>query len=329
MFDASRYATRMSATLLLAVAALGGGTVSAQTYPTKTIRIVIAQAPGSATDVISRIVGNRLGEALGQSMVVDARPGAGGVLGTEIAARSPADGYTLFMGNNSTHGSNPALYSKLPYDAIKDFVPIIFVAATPYVLNVHPSLPVKTLKEFIAFARAKPGQINYASAGNGSTHHFCGELLKSLAGIDLVHVPYKGSTPALAALVAGEVSMMFSNVADTQPFINSGRMRPLAVTSEKRAGPMPDVPTMAEAGLKDFQVSSWFGLLAPAGTAPAVITRVNAETVKVLARPDVKTALNAQGLEVISSTPEQFANHIKSEIARMTKIAASAGIKAD
>lgn len=302
---------------------------AAQNYPAKPIRIVIAQAPGSATDVISRIVGNRLGEALGQSMVVDARPGAGGVLGTEIAAHSPADGYTLFMGNNSTHGSNPALYSKLPYDAVKDFSPIIFVAATPYVLNVHPSLPVTTLKELIAFAKARPGQLNYASAGNGSTHHFCGELLKSLAGVDIVHVPYKGSTPALSALVGGEVSMMFSNVADTQPHIKSGRMRPLAVTSGKRATPLPDVPTMAEAGLGDFQVLSWFGLLAPAGTPAAIITRINTDTVKVLQRTDVKAALAAQGLEVISGTPDQFASHIKSEIARMTKIAATAGIKAD
>jgi tripartite-type tricarboxylate transporter receptor subunit TctC len=301
----------------------------AQNYPTKPIRIVIAQAPGSATDVISRIVGNRLSEALGQSIVVDARPGAGGVLGTEIAAKSAADGYTLFMGNNSTHGSNPALYAKLPYDAIKDFTPIIFVAATPYVMNVHPSMPVKTVKEFIAFAKTHAGQINYASAGNGSTHQFCGELLKSLAGINLVHVPYKGSTPALGALMGGEESMMFSNVADTQPLIKSGRVRPLAVTDIKRAPPLPDVPTMAEAGVRDFQVVSWFGLLAPAGTPPAVITRVNADTVKVLQRADVKAALGAQGLEVISGTPEQFANHIKSEIARMTKIAASAGIKAD
>ena len=277
----------------------------AQNYPAKTIRIVIAQAPGSATDVISRIVGNRLGEALGQSMVVDARPGAGGVLGTEIAARAPADGYTLFMGNNSTHGSNPALYSKLPYDAIKDFSPIILVVATPYVLNVHPSLPVKTVKELIVFAKARPGQINYASAGNGSTHHFCGELLKSLAGIDI------------------------SNVDNSQPHIKSGRMRALAVTSGKRATPLPEVPTMEEAGVRDFQVLSWFGLLAPAGTPAAVITRVNAETVKVLARPDVSAALAAQGMDVMSGTPDQFANHIKSEIARMTKIAATAGIKAE
>ena len=251
------------------------------------------------------------------------------MLGTDIAAHSPADGYTLFMGNNSTHGSNPALYSKLPYDAIRDFVPIIYVAATPYVLSVHPSMPVKTLKELIAFAKSKPGEINYASAGNGSTHHFSGELLKALAGINIVHVPYKGSTPALGALVAGEVSMMFSNVADTKPLFQGGRIRSIAVTSQKRANALPDVPTIAEAGLKDFDVTSWFGLLAPAGTPAAIITRVNAETVKVLLRAEVRAALNAQGLEVISSTPEQFGNHIKTEIARMTKIAQSAGIKAD
>ena len=314
---------------MAAFAAAVAAPAFAQNYPAKTIRIVIAQAPGSATDVISRIVGNRLGEALGQSMVVDARPGAGGVLGTEIAARAPADGYTLFMGNNSTHGSNPALYSKLPYDAIKDFSPIILVVATPYVLNVHPSLPVKTVKELIVFAKARPGQINYASAGNGSTHHFCGELLKSLAGIDIVHVPYKGSTPGLTALVAGEVTMMFSNVDNSQPHIKSGRMRALAVTSGKRATPLPEVPTMEEAGVRDFQVLSWFGFLAPAGTPAAVITRVNAETVKVLARPDVSAALAAQGMDVMSGTPDQFANHIKSEIARMTKIAATAGIKSE
>ncbi len=309
--------------------AIASAAAHAQTWPSKPIRIVIAQAPGSATDVISRIVGIRLTEALGQSVVVDARPGAGGVLGTEIAARAPADGYTLFMGNNSTHGSNPALYAKLPYDAVKDFSPIILVVATPYVLNVHPSLPVKTVKELIGFAKARPGQLNYASAGNGSTHHFCGELLKSQAGIDIVHVPYKGSTPGLTALVAGEVSMMFSNVDNSQPHIKSGRARPLAVTSPKRASTLPEVPTMEEAGVRDFQVLSWFGLLAPAGTPPAVITRVNAETAKVLARPDVKAAFAAQGMDVMSGTPDQFANHIKSEIARMTKIAASAGIKAD
>ena len=214
-------ANRLTTAALLLLAALSAGAV-AQTYPSKPIRIVIAQAPGSATDVISRVVGNRLAEALGQPIVIDARPGAGGVLGTEIAARSAPDGYTLFMANNSTHGSNPAVYAKLPYDAIKDFAPISFVASVPYVLVVDPKLPVKTVQEFIALVKSNPGKMNYASAGNGSTHHFCGELLKSMTGIDIQHIPYKGSGPAIGGLVAGEVSMMFSNVAD----IGSRRSRP-------------------------------------------------------------------------------------------------------
>src|SRR6266704_6595185 len=186
----------------------------AQAWPSKPMRIVIAQAPGSATDVISRVARNQLSESLGQPIVIDARPGAGGVLGTEGAARSAPDGYTLFMGNNSTHGSNPAVYAKLPYDAVKDFAPISFIASVPYVLVVDPSLPVKTVQEFIALAKSRPGKMNYASAGNGSTHHFCGELLKSMARIDILHIPYKGSGPGIAGLLGGGVSMLFSFFAD-------------------------------------------------------------------------------------------------------------------
>ena len=313
---------------MAAFAAAVAAPAFAQNYPAKTIRIVIAQAPGSATDVISRIVGNRLGEALGQSMVVDARPGAGGVLGTEIAARAPADGYTLFMGNNSTHGSNPALYSKLPYDAIKDFSPIILVVATPYVLNVHPSLPVKTVKELIVFAKARPGQINYASAGNGSTHHFCGELLKSLAGIDIVHVPYKGSTPGLTALVAGEVTMMFSNVDNSQPHIKSGRMRALAVTSGKRATPLPEVPTMDELGLMGFEITQWQAVMLPAGTPQPIVDRLHREVTRALKMPDVIERLATQGgNELVGNTPEEFARVIKNDLAKYAKLVKEAAIK--
>ena len=310
-------------------AALIATCAAAQSYPVKPVRIMFAQAPGSASDFISRVVGNALSENLGQPIVIDARPGAGGVLGTEVAARSAPDGYTLFMGNNSTHGSNPAVYAKLPYDAVKDFAPISFVASVPYVLVVDPSLPVKTVKEFIALAKSKPGKMNYASAGNGSTHHFCGELLKSMTGIDIQHIPYKGSGPGIAGLLGGEVSMMFSNVADIGSQIRAGKVRPLAVTSRKRASSLPDVPTMAEAGLPDFEITSWFGLLAPAGTPSAVIGRLNAETAKVLGKAEVKATLAAQGLEVAPSSPEQFAAHIKSEIARFTQIARAAGIKAE
>src|SRR5215212_2694132 len=212
----------------------------AQNYPNKPIRILIAQAPGSATDVISRVVGNRLSEALGQPIVVEARPGAGGAVGTEAAAKSAPDGYTLFMANNSTHGSNPALYPKLPYDAIRDFAPITLVASVPYVLVVDPSLPVGSLRELIELAKSKPGKMNYASAGNGSTHHFCGELLKSMAGIDVQHVPYKGSPPAIAGLLGGEVSLMFANLTDIGGQLKSGKVKALAVTTAKRAPSLSD-----------------------------------------------------------------------------------------
>ena len=314
---------------LAAFAALCVAPAFGQGYPNKPIRILIAQAPGSATDVISRVVGNRLSEALRQPIVIEARPGAGGAVGTEAAARSAADGYTLFMGNNSTHGSNPAVYPKLPYDAVKDFAPISFVASVPYVLVVEPSLPASSVQELIAFARSRPGKMNYASAGNGSTHQFCAELLKSTAGIDMVHIPYKGSPPGIAALLAGEVSLMFANLTDIGAQIRSGRVKPLAVTTLKRAELLPNVPTMVEAGVPDFEITSWFGLLAPAGTPAPIVARLNAEMVKVLAREDVKSTLGAQGLNVSSSSPEQFAAHIKSEIARFSRIAKAAGIKAE
>lgn len=322
--------TRIVASICVAVlAGLGAQSALAQNYPAKPIRIVIAQAPGSATDVISRVVGNRLSESLGQPVVIDARPGAGGALGTEVAARSAADGYTLFMGNNSTHGSNPAVYAKLPYDAVKDFAPIAFVASVPYVLVVDPALPVSTVQQLVALAKSRPALLNYASAGNGSAHHFCGELLKSLTGIDMVHVPYKGSGPAIAGLLGGEVSLMFANVADIGSQIRSGKVKPLAVTVSRRANMLPDVSTMPEAGLPDFEIQSWFGLLAPAGTPASIIGRLNADTVKVLGRADVKATLAAQGMEVAPGSPEQFAAYIKSEIARFSKIAKSAGIKAE
>lgn len=315
-------------TCIAALAALATQPAVGQNYPTKPIRIMIAQAPGSATDVVSRVIGNKLGESLRQSLVVDAHPGAGGTLGTELAAHAAPDGYSIFMANNSTHGSNPALYARLPYDAVKDFAPIIFVAATPYVLSVHPSLPATSLRQLIALAKSRPGQINYASAGNGSTHHLSGELLKSMAGIDIVHIPYKGTTPALTALLSGEVSIMFATVTGVQPHIKSGKVRALAVTTPKPSNMMPGVPTVAET-LPGFEMLSWFGLLAPAGTPAAIVTRLNAETAKVLALAEVKSVLAAQGLEVTGGTPEQFGDYIKREIAKITKLAKATGIKAE
>jgi tripartite-type tricarboxylate transporter receptor subunit TctC len=320
---------RALAAFVAGALALAAASAAGQAYPSKPIRILIAQAPGSATDVISRVIGNRLSENLGQPVVIEARPGAGGAVGTEAAARSAPDGYTLFMANNSTHGSNPALYAKLPYDAVKDFQPVSFVASVPYVLVVHPSLQVKSVQELIALVKSKPGQLNYASAGNGSTHQFCAELLKSSAGIDVVHIPYKGSGPGIAALLANEVVMMFSNVADIGAQIKAGKVKPLAVTSAKRAPSLPDTPTMQESGLAGFEINSWFGILVPAGTPAPIVARLNTETHKVLARDDVRATLGAQGLNIAPGTPEQFAAYIKSEIARFSRIAKAAGIRAE
>ena len=320
---------RIAGLACAAAAALGAFQAAhAQNYPAKPVRIIIAQAPGSATDVVSRIIANKLQESLQQPIVIDARPGAGGTLGTDIAAKAPADGYTLFMANNSTHGSNPALYAKLPYDAVKDFAPIVFAAATPYVLSVHPSLPVSNVKQLVALAKSRPGQLNYASAGNGSTHQLSGELLKTMTGIDMVHVPYRGTTPAIAALLSGEVSVMFATVTGIQPQIKAGKAKGLAVTTAKRSNMMPNVPTVSET-LPGFEMLSWFGLLAPANTPPAIVTRLNADMIRVLALPDVRAALNAQGFEVQGGTPADFGEYIRREIAKITKIAKAANVKAE
>jgi len=322
---------RRTARLICIAALLGSNADSAlaQSYPAKAVRIVVPQAPGAQSDLFTRLLGQKLSESLGQPVISDPRPGAGGSIGAELAARAAPDGYTLLMGTNSTHSANPALYAKLSYDPIKDFAPITLTVGTPYVLTVHPSLPVTTLKQLIALAKSKPGQLNYASAGNGSTHHLSGELLKSMAGIDIVHVPYKGGPPATAAVLGGEMSMHFSSVSALQAHIKSGKLKALGVTTTQRSSVLPEIPTMSEAGLPGFEMLSWFGLLAPAATPRAIISRLNVETIKALSAPDIKSAITAQGSEIMSGSPEQFADHIKSEIARIGKIAKAAGIKAE
>ena len=317
---------------LICIAALAGSSADsalAQSYPSKALRIVVAQAPGAQSDLVTRLLGQKLGESLGQSVISDPRPGAGGAIGAEIAARAAPDGYTLLMATNSTHGSNPALYAKLPYDPIRDFAPITLTVVTPYVLATHPSLPVTTLKQLIAFAKSKPAQLNYASAGNGSTHHLCGELLKSMAGIDIVHVPYRGGPPATMAVLGGEMSMHFSSVSALHTHLKSGKLKALGVTAPRRSQLLPEIPTMSEAGLPGFEMLSWFGLLAPAATPVAIISRLNTETIKALNAPDIKSTVAAQGAEAMPGSPEQFADYIKSEIARIGKIAKTAGIKAE
>jgi tripartite-type tricarboxylate transporter receptor subunit TctC len=320
---------QFSVSVLTSLAALMALPVAAQTYPTKPIRILIAQAPGSATDNVSRVLTAKLAGQMGQQFIIEARPGAGGAVGTEAAARAPADGYTLFMANNSTHGSNPAVYKKLPYDAIKDFSPIILIASTPYVLTAHPSLPVKNVKELVALAKKRPGDLNYGSAGNGSTHHLSGELLNMMAGIKLVHVPYKGTTPALTGLLSGEVSVMFFTVVGIEPHAKSGKARVLAVTTPKRAPLMPELPTMIEAGYPGFEVTSWFGLLAPAGTPPAVIERLRTEMARVLNAPETRNKLAEMGMNTLNLGPKEFQDFLGQEIRKWGPVIRSAQIKVE
>ncbi|MBC7780482.1 MAG: tripartite tricarboxylate transporter substrate binding protein [Proteobacteria bacterium] len=290
------------------------------------MRIVVAQAAGSATDALVRIFGPRLSYLLGQPVVVDNRPGAGGSLGTEIVAKSPPDGYTTLLANTSTHGVNPALFRKLPYDPVRDFAPISLVSTTPSVVVVHPSLPVRSIKELIALARARPGQLNYSSAGSGSSQHLAAALLNTLTGIDTVHVPYRGSPAGITGLLAGEVAFMIPTLTTAQPQIQGGRLRAIAVTGRARAEELPTTPTVAET-VPGFDFGTWYGVVAPAGTPQAVIARLNADLAKALALREVGKALTASGMTVATSTPEQFAAYIRTEIDKYAKVARAANIQ--
>ena len=299
---------------------------TAQTYPTKPVRLIAASSPGSAVDIVARIVAPRLSEQLGQQFIVDNRAGAGGNLGAEIAAKAPPDGYTLFMGTPA-HAINTALYRKLNYDLARDFAPVSQLTSGQYVIVVHPSLPVKSVKELIALARAKPGQLNFASAGSGNATHLAGELFKSLARVNIVHVPYKGSGPALTDLIGGQVQLMFSNLTSALPHVRSGRLRALAVTGEKRAAAAPELPTVSEAGVPKYVVISWFGVLAPAGTSREIIARLNGEIERALRAPDVQERLAGEGAEATPSSPEKFGAFLRDEMTQWTKVVRSAGIR--
>ena len=298
-------------------------------YPTKPIRLVVPFPAGGATDLLAREVSKHLTDAWGQSVVVDNRPGAGGNIGSELVAKSPPDGYTLEMGTVGTHAINASLYSKMPYDHVKDFVPVILVAGVPNVLVVNPSVPVNTVQELIAYAKANPGKLNFASSGSGTSIHLSGELFKVMAGVNMTHVPYKGSAPALAELIAGQVQLMFDNLPPSLPQIKAGKLRALAVTSARRAPALPDVPTVAEAGLPGFEASSWFGVLAPAGTPPAVVAKLNAEIAKWLMSPEAKEKLAGVGANIAGGTPEDFARHIQAETAKWAKVVKESGAKVD
>ncbi len=314
---------------LAAIALAQPAAAQAPAYPTKAIRLVVPFPPGGATDILARNVAQKLSETWGQSVVVDNRPGAGGNIGSELVAKAAPDGYTLEMGTVGTHAINASLYSKMPYDHVKDFAPIILVAGVPNVLVVNPSLPVNSVQELIAYAKANPGKLNFASSGPGTSIHLSGELFKVMAGVQMTHVPYKGSAPALQDLLGGQVQLMFDNLPPSLPQIKGGKLRALAVTSLTRAPALPDVPTIAESGLPGFEASSWFGILAPAGTPPAIIAKVNAEVAKWLASPEGKDKLVAIGANAGGGSPEDFARHIQAETAKWAKVVKESGAKVD
>ena len=299
----------------------------AQAYPAKTIRFVLPFAAGSAVDVLARFYGQKMTETWKQQVVVDNRTGANGIIGTEIAARSPADGYTLYLGNISTLAINPHLYAKLPYDALRDFAPISLVAEINTCLVVHPSLSVKSVKELIAFAKARPGQLNYASGGIGSAQHIPMEMLKSMTGMNIVHVIYKGLTPAFNDVAAGQVPMIMAGVVTALPLHQTNRLRMLATTGAKRTSATPEIPTIAEAGVPGFEWDSWTGFLAPTGTPADVISKLNAEVVRITRLPETHERL--PGFSWLGSSPQQFGDHIKANSIRIGKVVREANIKAE
>lgn len=312
---------------LLATVPVFAGTAWAQQYPVKPIRFIIPQAAGGSTDTLSRIVGQKLSDALGQQVIADNRAGANGIIGTDLAAKAPGDGYTLLAGGTATISINVSLYKKIPYDPQKDFTPVANIAWSTSVLVVHPSVPAKTIADLIAIAKAKPGALRYASAGIGSSPHLSAEVFRTMTGVNVHHVPYKGSTPGVTATVAGETSFMFTGIASVLAHIKSGRLRALSVNGSKRSTAFPEVPTAGESGLPGFEVDFWIGILAPVGTPPAVVTRLNGEVNRILAQEDVRERLIALGTEPIGGSPQQFAALIRKDIARWAEAIKAAGVK--
>lgn len=312
----------------LALIVAGANAASAQGYPAHSIRLVVPSSPGGGTDISARIIAPRLTEYLGQQVVVDNRPGAGTMIGGEIVARAAPDGYTLLMGI-STLAINPAIYRKVPYDALRDLAPISQAVSLPNVIVSHPTLPAKNVKELIAFAKSRPGQITFASAGVGTSPHLSMELFLVMAGLKMVHVPYKGSGPGAVDTVAGHVMLMAPNILTALPYVRNGRLRAYGVTSAKRAAGAADIPTIAESGLPGYEAVQWYGVLAPAGTPRAVVDRLHAATVKALQQNDVREKLSTDGAEPIGSSPEEFGAYIKAETIKWAKVVKSAGIGAD
>ncbi len=305
------------------------GTLMAQGYPNRPVRIVVPFPPGAATDILGRLLAQKLQEAWGQPVVVDNKPGAGSIVGAELVAKAAPDGYTLFMGHIGTHGANPALYAKLPYDPVRDFAPVSLLVTIPNLVAVHPSVPATTVKELIDLARAKPGALNVGSPGISTSAHLMIALFRSQTGAEMTHVPFKGSAAAMQALGAGEVQVAFDTVTSVMPQARSGRVKVLAITSKERSAAAPEAPPLAESGVPGFDVATWFAFFVPAGTPRAIIDRIGADTAKVLQSKDTGERLQGMGMAVVGSSPEQLAAHVNSEIARWGRVVREAGIKVE
>ncbi len=321
------------ALVALAVATAAAGAAAqdpAAQFPSRPIRIVVPFPPGGVTDRLARMVAQKMQEGWGQPVVVENRPGASGMIAAEAVAKSAPDGYTLMMGHIGTHAINVSLFSKLPYDPVKDFAPVSLLVSVPNVLLVHPSVPANSVQELVALAKARPGTLNFASPGSGTSGHMSAELFKSLAGIDIVHVPYKGPGPALQDLVAGQVNMLFDTVASSMPQVRGGKLKGLAVTTRERSAIAPDVPTMAEAGVAGYEIAPWFAAYAPAGTPPAVVDKLQAEMARILSLPEVRTAfIDQQGMTLIASSPAELGAHTQREIAKWAEVVKATGAKAE
>jgi tripartite-type tricarboxylate transporter receptor subunit TctC len=317
--------------LLAAAACCGVGSyaAAAETYPVKPVRIVAAFSPGGFVDLTARLVSGPLSAALGQQVVVENRAGAGGIVGTELVARAAPDGYTLTVGSAGTHGVNQSLYPKLPYHVLRDFQPVARLADAPSILAVHPSLPVRSVKDLIALARSRPGQIMYASAGAGTSTHLAAALFEHLARVKFVHVPYKGGGPAMISVVAGEVPVTFGTAASVSPHTRSGRLRGLAVTGSQRSALLPELPAIAESGLQGYEMLNWLGMFAPAGTPRAVVEKLSSELVRIVRMPEVSGALQASGAEPSPLGPDEFAAFVKSEVDKWAKVVAATGMTAN
>ena len=295
-------------------------------YPTRSIRLIVGQAPGGGLDIIARALAQKLTEALGQTVVVDNRPGAAGTLGSALAAKSQPDGYTALI-VSVTYSINPSLYRNLPFDPVKDLQPVALIASTPFLLMVNPKLPVKTVRELIAFAKDRPGQLNYGSGGVGNSGHLAAALFSTMAGVELTHIPYKGTGLAVTDLLGGQIQILFNSTIQALPYARNGRLTILAITSAHRSAIIPDLPTIAESGLPGYDFSSWYGMMVPAGTLPPVINRLNAEILRTLSQADFKQRLSNDGSDPMGGTPEQFRGHLVAEMAKWEKVARRSGMR--